>query len=176
MNEQSKPNPEQNGDEPILSQPTNKATPRRMREFLRAYAESGDITAAAKAAGIHRSLHYAKIESDAAYRKAFQTAQQEIGERLEAAAVRYAMGTRKLVFYQGQPLRQDGELVYETVHDTHLMQLLLKRFLPTEYRERISQEISGSINFNLAERLAAARARLIELDRKRNGGTTGMAG
>lgn len=152
----------QNDQVPILSAPARKSTSRRVKAFLDAYAETGDVQSAAKAAGINRSMHYRRLESDPGYRAAFEGTQRQVGENIEAAAVsRVLHGVKRQLFYKGKPIRQNGRLVYETTYDSHLTHVLLKRFLPAEYREQVAAEISGTLN--LVDRMTAAveRVRLL---------------
>lgn len=152
----------QNDEKPILSGQVRKNTSDRVRVFLNTYAETADVKAAATAAGIHRSRHYQRLQVDPVYAKAFEGMQRQVGETIEAAAVsRVLHGVKRQLFYKGKPIRQNGRLVYEVVYDSHLTHVLLKRFLPTEYREHVSAEISGTIN--LVDRMTAAveRVRLL---------------
>jgi hypothetical protein len=146
--------------------PEKKSTPSRKRAFLDAYAECGSVTAAAQVAGINRRMHYRQLESDAEYRKGFESLQDRIGQELEDLAVeRVRNGFKRLLLHRGKPIKmKNGHLLYETDYDTQLHITMLKRFRPKLYREHIVQEHSGSIN--LVERLEAARARLLEIRRK----------
>jgi hypothetical protein len=145
--------------------PAHKRTPSRTRIFLDTYADCGNVRAAAKVAGIHRSMHYHRLETDPDYRQAFDVLQDQIGQELEDLGVeRVRNGVKRQLFWQGEPVRQNGRLVYEVHYDTQLHITMLKRFRPKLYREHIVQEHTGTIN--LVERLEAARARLIAIKRK----------
>ena len=146
--------------------PEKKSTPSRVKTFLDAYAGCGSVTAAAKAAGIDKSLHYRRLEKDTEYRKAFDALQDRVGQELEDVLMDRAVnGTKKQLFWRGKPVKtRDGHLVYEIEYDNQLGVTLAKRFRPKLYREHIVQEHSGSIN--LVERLEAARARLIAMRRE----------
>jgi len=122
-------------DEKILSTPVNRSTPARMRFFLDAYSKTGRLLQACEAAGINHNLHYRKMQSDPTYRAAFEAAQQRVGQLLEDTAMERALAG-----------------------DNQLLIVLLKRFRPEQYRERIVAEISGTIH--LAERLKAAEERM----------------
>ena len=122
----------------ILSKPANKSTPARMRIFLEAYAKTGRVNGACEVAHITPRTHYRKLESDPVYRRAFEQAEQQVGQMLEDAAVERAL---------------EG--------DTHLLLALLKRFRPDAYRERVSADISIS----LVERMTAAVERVRMLRR-----------
>lgn len=152
--------------------PAKNSTPNRVRVFLDAYAACGSVTAAAKAAGIDRKMHYRKLEGDGEYRKAFDALQDRVGQELEdVAVIRAIEGTKRQLFWRGKPMRQNGRLVYETDYDNQLLTVMLKRFRPKLYREHVVQEHTGSIN--LVERLEAARARLIAMKREEDEKTAG---
>jgi hypothetical protein len=146
--------------------PEKKSTPSRVARFLDAYAGCGSVTAAAKAAGINKALHYRRWNSDAEYRKAFEALQDRVGQEIEDVLVDRAInGTKRQLFWRGKPVKtRDGHLVYEVDYDNQLAIALAKRFRPKLYREHVVQEHSGSIN--LVERLEQARARLLEIRRK----------
>lgn len=146
--------------------PAKKSTPSRVSAFLEAYAGCGSVTAAAKAAGIDKSLHYRRLEKDAEYRKAFEALQDRVGQELEDVLVDRAInGVKRQQFWRGKPMKtRDGHLVYEIEYDNQLGLALAKRFRPKLYREHIMQEHTGSIN--LVERLEAARARLLTIKRE----------
>jgi hypothetical protein len=121
--------------EEILSNPTNKSTPGRVRIFLETYAKTGRVNRACAAARITSRTHYRKLESDPVYRGAFEKAERQVGQMLEDTAVERAL---------------EG--------DNHLLLALLKRFRPEAYRERVSAEVSGTIN--LVDRMTAAVERV----------------
>jgi hypothetical protein len=121
--------------EEILSKPSHKITAARLRIFLDAYAQTGYVRQACEVAHIAYKTHYRKLEDDPVYRQAFERAESEVGQMLEDAAVERAL---------------DG--------DSHLLLALLKRFKPEAYRERVSAEVSGTIN--LANRMTAAVERV----------------
>lgn len=104
--------------------------------FLAAFAETGNVTAAAKAADINRTLHYQWLETDTDYAKRFEEAREQAVERMEREALRRAIeGWEEPVFHKGE--------VCGTVRkfsDTLLI-FLLKGNAPQKYRER--HEVSG---------------------------------
>src|SRR5262249_54296486 len=126
----------QTKNEGFLSQPARKATAARMRAFIDAYTQTGHVGQSCEIAGIARATHYHKLETDEAYRRAFEQAQEQVGDLLEDAAVdRVLAGVRKQLFFQGEPVVLDGEYVYETIYDSHLHHVLLKRFKREAYKE-----------------------------------------
>jgi hypothetical protein len=153
--------------------PAKKSTPSRVAVFLEAYAGSGSVTAAAKAAGIDRKAHYRKLETDAEYRKAFEGLADQAGQHLEDILMdRACNGVKRQLHWRGKPMKtKNGHLVYEVEYDNQLGVTLLKRLRPKLYREHIVQEHTGSIN--LVERLEAARARLVAVKREEDDKKTG---
>jgi hypothetical protein len=145
----------------ILSQPANKRTADRMRRFLEVYQQTGRLTEAAKAAGVHRCTHYRRLASDPLYQKAFRDAEERAGQELEDEAVQRALhGVKRPVMYQGAPVKMGGRILYETTYSDMLLLALLKRFRPALYRDHIAAEHTGGVD--IVERLQAARRRLVE--------------
>ena len=145
--------------------PAKKSTPSRVAVFLEAYAGSGSVTAAAKAAGVHRTTHYLRAKNDPKYRQAVEDVEQHVAQQIEDACVTRAIhGSKRQLFWRGKPMKaKNGHLIYEVEWDTTLQLGMLKRFRPALYREHVVQEHTGSIN--LVERLEAARARLVAIKR-----------
>jgi hypothetical protein len=120
-----------------------------MRILNRTYAKTGRLNRACEAARVAFKTHYRKLQYDAVYRRAFEQAEQRVGQMLEDTAVERALAG-----------------------DSHLLLALLKRFRPDAYRERVSAEISGTIN--LADRLTTAVERVRFM--RRNDNTTERTG
>ena len=136
----SEPEPD---PEPILSTPATKATEARLRVFLEHYQNSGRLYAACRVAGISPMLHYRKLKEDPAYREAFELAERQIGDELEASAIEQAKAG-----------------------NSSLMIVLLRRFLPDEYRNTSARV---EVNIDLAERIEAGRRRVIEMQGEYSG-------
>ncbi|MDG3003230.1 hypothetical protein [Paludisphaera mucosa] len=108
--------------------------------FLSVLAETGNVTAAARMAGVNRDTPYGRRETDSAFAKAWASALEEACDVLELEARRRAYeGTKEPVFYQGY---QCG--VVKKYSDT-LMIVLLKAHRPEKFREKFSAEHSGEI-------------------------------
>ena len=121
--------------------------------FLKTYAATANITAAARFAKVGRRSHYDWLQ-DAEYAQAFEDAKAEACELLEQEAHRRAVtGTLKPVFYQG---KKHGTVREYT--DTLLI-FLMKGAMPGKYRDNVKIEHSGELAV-ITERLAAARKRL----------------
>jgi len=134
-----------------------------MATFLRIYSEVGRVDVAARIAGIGRRTHYHKLKTDPAYRKAFELAEECAVQALEDEAIRRAKeGVRRPVMYQGKAVKLNGRTVYEIRYSDSLLIALLKRFRPHLYCEHVRAEVTGSVP-DLAERLAAARKRVLDM-------------
>jgi hypothetical protein len=129
----------------ILSQPANQKKQDPERRFLDTYAKTGSITGAAKAARISLAVHHEKLETDLAYRKAFEGAREQVVDLLEAEAFRRALAG------------SDDLLVF-----------LLRAWQPDRYREHIVHEHSGTLTLSDIATSAARGAvrRLIAIERE----------
>jgi hypothetical protein len=106
---------------------TKDTRTRAQERFLRCYEEAGQVLGASRLAKVARSTHYRWLEEDPTYQPRFQTARIKAAQRLEDEAVRVAQyGMRKLVLYHGEPVRIEGELLYEHEYSDRLMARLLK--------------------------------------------------
>lgn len=116
------------------------------RKFLETYARTGDICAAARSAKISLAAHHQRLETDPAYRKAFEAAQQQAVDLLEAEAFRRALAG-----------------------SDELLMFLLRAWLPDRYREQTIYEHSGANTFSDIDRSSARGVvrRLIPIDRER---------
>ena len=107
------------------------------QKFLDTYAQTGSIPAAAKVAKISPAVHYGRLETDPAYRKAFADAQQQTVALLEEEAFRRALAG-----------------------DNELLMFLLRAWRPERYQEHTTVEHSGTVTLSDSE-ASAARARLV---------------
>lgn len=143
----------------------------KQRSFLTAYALSGRIGRAAQTAKVNRQSHHIWLKESSDYLRAFTHTSELIGSMAEDAAVeRGIFGIKRLVLHQGKPVKVGAKYHYEIEHSDALLLAVLRKFKP-EYRERVLQEHSGSIN--LVERLEAARARLLAIRREEDEKKTG---
>lgn len=100
-------------------------------KFIEAFAGVGNVSAAAKLAGVGRRTHYQWLKDDAAYAEAFADAVDEAADRLEVEARRRAVnGIVEPVFHKGV---QVGTI--KKYSDTLLI-FLLKGARPDKYAER----------------------------------------
>ena len=116
----------------------------KKRAFLAAFRETGNVRLACETAGVGRSSHYRWLGEDPDYRGAFELAEEDAADILEAEARRRAVeGVEKPVgWHKGEP----GGYVRE--YSDVLLIFLLKGLRPERYRERY--EVKGSLtNLNL---------------------------
>lgn len=118
--------------------PTNKTiTEKNKKAFLSAFAECGNVTEAAKLAGVDRTRHYDWLK-DPAYAERFADAEAQAIDGLEKEARRRAIeGTDKPVFYRG------GECGVIREYSDTLLIFLLKGARPEKYRDNSRIEHTG---------------------------------
>lgn len=125
------------------------------RAFLKAYAQTANITKAAEAAKIDRALHYRWLDKSEKYRAAFLEAERQAGDYLESVAVERATeGVLEPVFYQGRAVSAVRR------YSDGVMMTLLRGFKPKRFSQKT--EISGPDGgpIEIVQRLNAARARM----------------
>jgi hypothetical protein len=93
-----------------------------VRKFLAAYAKTASLPAAARSAKISVDWHYRLLEADSEYRKAFEAAQRQVVDQLEAEAFRRALNG------------SDELLVF-----------LLRAWRPERYEQIVGAEHTGEI-------------------------------
>ncbi len=108
----------------------------RQKDFLKAYANTFSVAAAAEATGITRTCHYNWFRTNPKYRQAFEKRKEEAGSYLEAEAIeRAGEGWDEPVYYQGVPCGTVRRF------DSGLMQFLLRGMMPAKYGAKT--ELSG---------------------------------
>ena len=159
--------------------PAKKRPPARQKAFLLAYSLCGNRTQAARAVECDRTLHYVWLKNPE-YAKAFEQAQEEFCENIEAEIRRRGMdGIDEPVIYQGKlsylpmvdvktgevlrdeagRLRPSDQPLTVRKYSDNLLMFLAKAVMPEKYRDSV--HIEGKVNSEaLAERLAAGRARV----------------
>jgi hypothetical protein len=100
-----------NGEEPVLSRPARKKTLTRVQRFLEAYRTTASVAAAAQIAGIHRAMHYQRLERDPAYQKAFARAKGELSDTIEGELFRRDSRRAGSGFLPGQEGRDGNQAV-----------------------------------------------------------------
>lgn len=136
---------------PEITHPNKKA-------FLAAFAHSGRVTYAGKAAQVNWRNHYNWLRDDAVYAMAFEVARGMVGDFLEEEAIRRAVeGVQKPVFYKGEHV--DNETVYSDL----LLIVALKGAKPEKYRENAKLEVEGTLTLAVEDRTRQANERLSRL-------------
>ncbi|MGC1273927.1 MAG: hypothetical protein WBC44_09485 [Planctomycetaceae bacterium] len=110
--------------------------------FLAAYAETGNISTAAKASKIERKTHWDWMHGDATYPERFEAAKEQAIETLEAEARRRAVeGVEEPAgWYKGKSCGTVRK------YSNTLLIFLLKGAAPEKYRERVDNKLSGGVN------------------------------
>lgn len=126
-------------------------------EFLTAYRVTGNVSAAARAAEVDRSVHYVAMDSNEDYRIAFEDAHSEATDLLEEEARRRAVvGCQQMKFTkQGDPLLdprkfrngivmeeyKDDPYYYEHAYSDNLLSRLLAANRPEKFNDKKIQHI-----------------------------------
>jgi len=124
---------------------TNR-TPKKVAAFLTELALRGNVTDAARAAGVTRSRVYEWRADDADFAAAWDTALDEAADVMEREAWRRAVeGVEKPVFgSMGQGLGS-GEIGRVQEYSDTLLIFLLKGARPEVYRERHEVDHKGKL-------------------------------
>lgn len=113
-----------------------RTTKDRIEAFLKEYAETCNIVAAAKNAGVHRDVHYQWLKKYPAYVRRFEKQQALAAEYFESECIERAIrGKPEPVYYQGNKC---GTI---TRYSDGLAQFLLRGLMPEKYGNKT--EISG---------------------------------
>jgi hypothetical protein len=107
--------------------------------FLEAFATYGSIRGTARALGCSPSTHYARINADPEYAKAFAEAEEAAVQHLESVAwLRATEGVPRKKFWQGLPIidTKTREQYVEREYSDQLLMFLLRANRPAKYRER----------------------------------------
>ena len=108
----------------------------RQRDFLKAYANTLNLTRAAEQAHVDRHAHARWYRKNKQYAAAFERRKKLAGQYLETEAItRAGEGWCEDVYYQGEVCGQVRRF------DSGLMQFLLRGLLPEKYGAKA--EISG---------------------------------
>ena len=138
-----------------------KFTKDRRGAFLRALADSGIVSLAAGIAGITRARAYQVRKADLVFAAAWEEAEEQAADRLEAEAWRRAVaGIPEPLVSAGKIVRDDdGEPIAIRRYSDNLMIALLKARRPERFKDRAVVE--HDIADGLADRLEAARQRAL---------------
>lgn len=109
------------------------------RAFLASLALTGNVSRAARDAGIDRTQPYRLREDDAAFAKAWDSALEEAADRMEEEALRRAVeGVEEPVYQKGE---QIGAI--RRYSDTLLI-FLLNGARPHKYKAVVRNEVTGA--------------------------------
>jgi hypothetical protein len=120
----------------------DRTTQPKKRAFLAAYAKSGNISAACRAAEIERRTYYLWTEHDAEFAAAAKMAYAEAGDYLEMVALeRATVGhtTVKEVWEEGVLVKRE---VTTGVSDT-MLAMMLNGAKPEKYKQRAEVSHTG---------------------------------
>jgi hypothetical protein len=108
--------------------------------LLAAFAQTGNVAASCRAAGVSRRTHYDWLAADAAYAEAFADAQDDAADALESEAWRRGTeGVTEPLMYQGAEVG-----TVQRYSDTLLI-FLLKGLRPEKYRERFDHRAEVTV-------------------------------
>jgi hypothetical protein len=138
-----------------------KFTKDRREAFLRALADTGIVSLAAGIAGITRARAYQVRKADLLFAAAWEEAEEQAADRLEAEAWRRAVaGVPEPIVSAGKIVGDDdGQPIAIRRYSDALMIVLLKARRPERFKDRAVVE--HHIADGLADRLEAARQRTI---------------
>ena len=138
-----------------------KFTKERREAFLKALADSGIVTIAAEIAGITRARVYQVRKEDPEFAAAWEEAEEQAADALEAEAWRRAVdGVPEPLVSGGKIVRDDdGQPIAIRRYSDALMLALLKARRPERFKDRAVVE--HDIADGLADRLEAARQRAL---------------
>lgn len=140
-------------------------TARVRAEFLKHLAVGGNASAAARAVGLSYSTVAAHYKTDEDFAREWDDTLRLAGGTLEAAVMRRAVeGVPRKLYFKGEPVidPETGEHAVEVQFDTSREALLLKRFMPEEYRERTDARINARVQrTDMDDETLIARARQI---------------
>lgn len=131
--------------------PQTLRTPQRMRElFLKELRRRGNVSDAARKAGVGRSTVYEWKAAEPDFAAAWDEAVEWAIDRMESEAYRRAVeGTKKPVIGRvgkdedGILSDEQGKPLYLLEYSDTLMNTLLKAHRPEKYRERV--DVSGDV-------------------------------
>jgi hypothetical protein len=139
--------------------------------FLCVFAETGNATKAAEAAGIDASTAYRARQTDADFKLDWENAKLVAADTLRAEAWRRAVeGGRSYKFTKtGEAILhpETGQPYYEMVYSDALLTLLLKAYAPDEFKDRSAVEstIKQAPVYDLSRLTAAQLDQLEQLTR-----------
>jgi hypothetical protein len=138
-----------------------KLTRERQEQFLKALADVGIVRSAVEIAGTSRTRVYELRKRDTSFASAWDEAEEQAADALEAEAWRRAVeGVPEPLVSSGKVVRgDDGQALAIRRYSDTLMLALLKARRPERFKDRAVVE--HDIADGLADRLEAARQRAL---------------
>jgi len=138
-----------------------RLTKERQDRFLKALAETGIVSAAVAIAGTSRTRVYELRKHDPGFASAWDDAEEQAADGLEAEAWRRAVdGVPEPLVSAGRVVRDDdGQPLAIRRYSDNLLLALLKARRPERFKDRAVVE--HDITDGLADRLEAARQRAL---------------
>lgn len=119
-------------------------TSRQRAKFLKALAQTANVTASAQSVNINRRTIYDHRAADPEFAKAWDDALEQATDALEAEARRRAMeGVEEYVTCKDGLVMRNGEPVMQVRYSDSLMSLLLRAHRKEKFRDNQSVEHSG---------------------------------
>lgn len=121
-----------------MTEPSEPPMPDWAAKFLAAFAAAGNVSTAAKAAGVGRQWVYKVRAENPAFATEMDAAREAAGDKLEQEAFRRAVtGVLKPVYQGGKKVGTVRE------YSDQLLALLLRATRPAKFRENVRTEIAG---------------------------------
>jgi hypothetical protein len=138
-----------------------KLTRERQERFVKALGETGIVSAAVEIAGTSRTRVYELRKHDPGFASAWDEAEEQAADALEAEAWRRAVdGVPEPLVSSGKVVRdEDGQPLAIRRYSDNLLLALLKARRPEKFKDRTMVE--HDIADGLADRLEAARQRAL---------------
>lgn len=138
--------------------------------FLAALAKRGNVSEAAKAAGVHRDTANEHRKTDAAFLARWESALEDAADALEREAFRRAHdGVVKPVFGSGGPGVGTVEVGHVREYSDTLLIFLLKGIRPAKYRDNFNVTGSVAVTQVTSDEMAKARAEADAWEREKFG-------
>ncbi len=107
--------------------------------FIERLRATGNVTLAARGAGVNRQHVYKARKGNKKFRRLWEEALDEAVDLLDGEARRRATGTKEDVWYAGRVVGT------KPVYDSALLMFLLRAHRPSVYRENVAVEHSGGM-------------------------------
>lgn len=121
-----------------------KLTRSKQKKFLKALAETANVSAACKAIDFSRSSIYDRKKADKEFSARWDEAVDIAIDKLELEVRRRALhGTRKGVYYKGQRVATERE------YSDALAMFILKGHRPEKYRENVKAEVVNDVRLHV---------------------------